>query len=334
MTAPGLFGSLVPGTLLSTSAASRPQHRSTPPAPGHPHRPRGGRGQEPCAGDRTEPVARAVRADRPGVGRRSEGRRPQGDHADAAAAHVARGRRHRPDVVEQARRAAGAGAARDPQPGSAALAAARVLSGRKDLRSRRQATWSCCRARSPTCACRNGPPRSRSFTPTRSPTSSRWSGNQQVQLEVKFAEVSRTGLRALGLNFFHQDAGGRFVGGMTAPGSAAGRVLRGARAPGSRAAARRSAARGRWRVLAVLLGTAELPVQRDSDRAGNERPGQDARRADAGGAFRAGGEVPGRRRVPHPDVDGPGAVTVSGRSSASSSTSRPPSSPTGRCTSS
>jgi pilus assembly protein CpaC len=42
-------------------------------------------------------------------------------------------------------------------------------------------------------------------------------GNQQVQLEVKFAEVSRNGLRELGLNIFHQDAGGRFVGGMTAP---------------------------------------------------------------------------------------------------------------------
>lgn len=39
-------------------------------------------------------------------------------------------------------------------------------------------------------------------------------GNQQVQLEVKFAEVSRVGLRQLGINFFHQDAGGRFVTGM------------------------------------------------------------------------------------------------------------------------
>ena len=42
-------------------------------------------------------------------------------------------------------------------------------------------------------------------------------GNQQVQLEVKFAEVSRNGLRELGLNIFHQDAGGRFVAGMAAP---------------------------------------------------------------------------------------------------------------------
>ncbi|MFL5305138.1 MAG: type II and III secretion system protein family protein [Polyangia bacterium] len=43
-------------------------------------------------------------------------------------------------------------------------------------------------------------------------------GNQQVQLEVKFAEVSRSGLRELGINFFHQDAGGRFLGGMVNPG--------------------------------------------------------------------------------------------------------------------
>jgi pilus assembly protein CpaC len=45
-------------------------------------------------------------------------------------------------------------------------------------------------------------------------------GNQQVQLEVKFAEVSRSGLRQLGINFFHQDAGGRFVAGMANPGQA------------------------------------------------------------------------------------------------------------------
>jgi pilus assembly protein CpaC len=43
-------------------------------------------------------------------------------------------------------------------------------------------------------------------------------GNQQVQLEVKFAEVSRTGLRELGVNLFAQDPAGRFVGGMVAPG--------------------------------------------------------------------------------------------------------------------
>ncbi|SRR6266540_2284865 len=42
-------------------------------------------------------------------------------------------------------------------------------------------------------------------------------GNQQVQLEVKFAEVSRNGLRELGLNLFARDPGGRFVAGMSAP---------------------------------------------------------------------------------------------------------------------
>jgi pilus assembly protein CpaC len=46
-------------------------------------------------------------------------------------------------------------------------------------------------------------------------------GNQQVQLEVKFAEVSRNGLRELGINLFAQDPGGRFVGGVVAPGIAA-----------------------------------------------------------------------------------------------------------------
>jgi pilus assembly protein CpaC len=45
-------------------------------------------------------------------------------------------------------------------------------------------------------------------------------GNQQVQLEVKFAEVARSGLRELGLNVFHQDAGGRFVAGMNPAGIA------------------------------------------------------------------------------------------------------------------
>ena len=51
----------------------------------------------------------------------------------------------------------------------------------------------------------------------------RVSGNQQVQLEVKFAEVSRNGLREMGLNLFHKDASGRFVGGVisstTSPGT-------------------------------------------------------------------------------------------------------------------
>lgn len=45
----------------------------------------------------------------------------------------------------------------------------------------------------------------------------RVSGNQQVQLEVKFAEVARNGIRSMGFNFFHRDAGGQFVGGMASP---------------------------------------------------------------------------------------------------------------------
>ena len=53
----------------------------------------------------------------------------------------------------------------------------------------------------------------------------RVAGNQQVQLEVKFAEVSRRGLREMGLNLFHKDAGGRFLGGVTATGTSAGSFL-------------------------------------------------------------------------------------------------------------
>jgi pilus assembly protein CpaC len=41
----------------------------------------------------------------------------------------------------------------------------------------------------------------------------RVSGNQQVQLEVKFAEVSRNALRSMGLNLFHRDAAGQLVAG-------------------------------------------------------------------------------------------------------------------------
>lgn len=53
----------------------------------------------------------------------------------------------------------------------------------------------------------------------------RVTGNQQVQLEVKFAEVSRRGLREIGFNFFTKDAAGRFVGGLTNPGSNPGALL-------------------------------------------------------------------------------------------------------------
>ena len=46
-------------------------------------------------------------------------------------------------------------------------------------------------------------------------------GVQQVQLEVKFAEVSRNGLREMSFNVFHQDRLGRYVTGMTGSGSGA-----------------------------------------------------------------------------------------------------------------
>jgi pilus assembly protein CpaC len=63
----------------------------------------------------------------------------------------------------------------------------------------------------------------------------RVSGNQQVQLEVKFAEVSRTGLREIGFNFFHRDAAGRFLGGVANSGTNAGTFLT---IPGAGTAAR------------------------------------------------------------------------------------------------
>jgi pilus assembly protein CpaC len=47
-------------------------------------------------------------------------------------------------------------------------------------------------------------------------------GNQQVQLEVAFAEVSRTALREIGFNFWSKDvlsSGNGYAGGVTAPGS-------------------------------------------------------------------------------------------------------------------
>jgi pilus assembly protein CpaC len=45
----------------------------------------------------------------------------------------------------------------------------------------------------------------------------RVAGDQQVQIEVRFAEVSRSGLRQLGFSFFYKDAGNR-VGGLVYPG--------------------------------------------------------------------------------------------------------------------
>jgi pilus assembly protein CpaC len=63
----------------------------------------------------------------------------------------------------------------------------------------------------------------------------RVTGNQQVQLEVKFAEVSRRGLREIGFNFFTKDAAGRFVGGLANSGTDPGAFLA---IPGTGAAAR------------------------------------------------------------------------------------------------
>ena len=43
-------------------------------------------------------------------------------------------------------------------------------------------------------------------------------GEQQVQLEVRFAEVSRSALRQVGVNFFHKSKNGDLVGGITGRG--------------------------------------------------------------------------------------------------------------------
>lgn len=54
------------------------------------------------------------------------------------------------------------------------------------------------------------------------------SGDQQVELEVRFAEVSRTGLRKLGLNYLWQDGARGYVGGVATPSTQAGQYLGGA----------------------------------------------------------------------------------------------------------
>ncbi len=51
------------------------------------------------------------------------------------------------------------------------------------------------------------------------------SGNQQVQVEVKFAEVSRTGLRDIGVNFFYKGKSGQQIGGITGNGVNPGTFL-------------------------------------------------------------------------------------------------------------
>jgi pilus assembly protein CpaC len=51
------------------------------------------------------------------------------------------------------------------------------------------------------------------------------SGNQQVQLEVRFAEVSRSGLRQIGVNLFHKSADRDLVAGISGRGVSPGDFL-------------------------------------------------------------------------------------------------------------
>jgi pilus assembly protein CpaC len=51
------------------------------------------------------------------------------------------------------------------------------------------------------------------------------SGDQQVQLEVRFAEVTRSALRQIGVNLFHKAANGSLVGGITGRGLNPGEFL-------------------------------------------------------------------------------------------------------------
>ncbi len=53
------------------------------------------------------------------------------------------------------------------------------------------------------------------------------SGDQQVELEVRFAEVSRSGLRKLGMNFLWQDGARGYVGGAATPSTTPGSYLTG-----------------------------------------------------------------------------------------------------------
>jgi pilus assembly protein CpaC len=59
------------------------------------------------------------------------------------------------------------------------------------------------------------------------------SGNQQVQLEVRFAEVSRTGLREIGVNLFASSKDGQQIGGMTGRGTSPGGFLGAFSLPGA-----------------------------------------------------------------------------------------------------
>jgi pilus assembly protein CpaC len=65
-------------------------------------------------------------------------------------------------------------------------------------------------------------------------------GDQQVQLEVRFAEVSRSALRRIGMDFLWRDAARGYVGGQAIPGSVPGQYLNGSKSlhiPGTGAGA-------------------------------------------------------------------------------------------------
>lgn len=66
-------------------------------------------------------------------------------------------------------------------------------------------------------------------------------GNQQVQLEVRFAEVSRSALKEMGLNFFHKATNVQRVGGITVPSTSPGGFLNTAVNPSIPGAGARSA---------------------------------------------------------------------------------------------
>lgn len=51
------------------------------------------------------------------------------------------------------------------------------------------------------------------------------SGDQQVQLDVRFAEVSRSGLRKMGVGFLWQDNARKYIGGQVPPGALPGSYL-------------------------------------------------------------------------------------------------------------
>ncbi|MFC1610201.1 type II and III secretion system protein family protein [Myxococcota bacterium] len=71
------------------------------------------------------------------------------------------------------------------------------------------------------------------------------SGEQQVQLEVKFAEVKRSGLKELGANFFHRSVDYRTNSGMSGPGNM-GNFLNNTQSPTVPMAGMRSGPLGRF----------------------------------------------------------------------------------------